>query len=58
MNLHPTPQADWEKTTCPICNREYQFQGAIYKPTTCGDFDCLQEARKRGLLPKKGLPVK
>lgn len=40
---------EWLTETCPICGKEYQYR-EDYKPKTCGKFDCLAEANKRGLL--------
>lgn len=41
----------WLGAICPICNKEYRYR-SDYKPVTCGWFDCIQEANKRGLLPR------
>ena len=38
----------WHKAVCPICGEGYQYLD--YKPATCGKFQCLQAALRRGLL--------
>ena len=50
--LNRSQQKEWDKAHCPICGQEYSFIANIYKPVTCGRFTCLQEAIKRGILPK------
>ena len=42
---------EWTKSKCPICGEEYDHT-TDYKPATCGNHACLQEANRRGLLPK------
>jgi len=32
----------WLKARCPICRKEYEYT-PDYKPSTCGDFDCLHK---------------
>jgi len=49
MIKHATAQDKWARSNCPICGREYPHK-VDYMPVTCGRFDCLQEANKRGLL--------
>ncbi len=41
----------WVKDRCPICGKEYEYLPK-YKPATCGKHACIQEANRRGLLPK------
>ena len=49
---------EWLKGTCPICGKTFEYlltydhQLRPHTPITCGKFDCLQEANKRGLLYK------
>ena len=43
----------WTRSNCPICGRSYPHKEG-YKPITCGKFDCLQEANRRGLLDELG----
>jgi len=47
-----TSKSEWTRSECPICGRGYPHK-IDYKPVTCGHFDCLQEAKKRGLLDKE-----
>ena len=50
--LCPDCRGDWVRSDCPICGRGYPHKRG-YDPITCGNFDCLQEANKRGLLPAR-----
>ena len=40
---------EWTRSVCPICGRSYPHKVG-YNSTICGNFNCLQEARQRGLL--------
>lgn len=42
----------WIKARCKICGKEFDCT-QDYIPTTCGKFDCLAEANKRGLFKKE-----
>lgn len=44
-------QLNWQKATCPICNEEYVYL-PVFKPKTCGKYNCVYEAHKRGLIYK------
>lgn len=44
-------QLDWQKATCPVCNKQYVYLPA-FKPVTCGKYDCVKEAHKRNLIYK------
>jgi len=44
-------QKGWARSYCPICGREYPHK-EDYTPVTCGKFECLQEANRRGMFPK------
>lgn len=39
----------WTRSICPICGRSYPHL-LEYQPITCGRFDCLQDANKKGLF--------
>ena len=41
----------WIKKKCQICGKEFDcIKGREGELVTCGKFDCLQQANKRGLL--------
>ncbi len=42
-------QLDFLRAICPICNKQYVYMSA-FKPVTCGKYDCVHEAHKRGLI--------
>ena len=42
-------RGDWVRSDCPICGREFPHRRG-YTPRTCGSYDCLQAANRRGLL--------
>jgi endogenous inhibitor of DNA gyrase (YacG/DUF329 family) len=42
---------EWLKATCPVCGKEYEYR-SDFKPSTCGQFECLKEAFKKGILKK------
>lgn len=42
---------DWLWEICPICRKRYCYLVA-FKPVTCGKYDCVHEAHKRGLIYK------
>ncbi len=38
----------WLTAICPICGGVYSYKES-YKPTTCGQYDCVYQARVQGL---------
>lgn len=46
------PLYGWVLSRCPVCGKQYPHK-EDYKPVTCGKFDCLHEAKRRGLLDGK-----
>ncbi len=45
----PETTTQWMRSDCPICGQSFPHKIG-YTPVTCGRFDCLQEAKRRGLL--------
>jgi len=33
----------WIETTCPVCHRKYKYLEGGYKPSTCGEWECLHK---------------
>lgn len=43
------PKKEWIKARCQICSKVFEHT-TDYTPITCGRFDCLSEANKKGLF--------
>ena len=41
----------WARSNCPVCGRSFPHK-KDYTPKTCGAFDCLHEAIRRGVSMK------
>ena len=46
-------EATWTRSDCPICGRSFPHKKSE-DFATCGNFECLAEARTKGLLDKVG----
>jgi len=56
--MNPTEKTELMPRLCPICNTSYQTSKHAPAPT-CGNPNCIREARERGLpiTPQLPLPV-
>jgi len=34
---------EWLKAICPYCRRKYDYPKDGYKPSTCGDYNCVRK---------------
>ena len=53
---HEEMTNSWMRSDCPICGQSFPHKKG-YQPMTCGRFDCLQEANRRGMLPSRRIPI-
>lgn len=52
MEITVSTKLVWLHTQCPICNRDVLYPEGEGEPTTCGNFECIDE-----FLRQHGHPI-